>query len=167
MFSPENKRFTVLILAMVVIVLGTVMALVSMINHDHTKDTVLVTGFVGVMMTQLFSAIRAEQARRDATKNQEEIKSKVETAKQEIVQTAIAPALASPSPAQVTMPSTPMELREMIHTIITEFSIDQDICKKMVEDAARSAAGEAAASAAALLKDEIKQIVSECMRQGR
>lgn len=155
MFSKENRRFLTLIAAMVVIVLGTIFAIVSLVNKEHGKDSVLVTGFVGILLAQLVSMLRAEQERMTAFEKNEDLRNKVDSAaiharaavevaeetKKETIESvkqAVVEAETRPAPGMEAMPKTPEELREFL--MAHAHTIAHEVCDNLAQSAARYAA---------------------------
>jgi DNA-directed RNA polymerase subunit F len=155
MFSKENRRFLTLIIAMVVIVLGTILAIVSMVNKEHAKDSVLVTGFAGILLAQLVSMLRAEQERAVNSTERAEVKKvtvvaanaagaaaqKAEDSVQEVkavVREAVEKVHEEPAPGHEAMPRTPEELREFLKVYAHE--IASEVCDEIAAKSARFAA---------------------------
>lgn len=161
MWSNENKRFTMLCILVVAIAVTTIAAIVVLVNRDHTKDTVLVTGFVGILLAQIFSMLRAEQERIKSQVERTEIK---EAAKQtkEMVLSAVQSAADTPAAEQKTMPSTPEELSLLVREIVHRF-VDTE-CASMVQRAAEAAAKEAARITAEIAANEVAKHITEIDR---
>jgi DNA-directed RNA polymerase subunit F len=162
MFSKENRRFLTLIIAMVVIVLGTILAIVSMVNKEHAKDSVLVTGFAGILLAQLVSMLRAEQERAVNSTERAEVKKVTVIAAdaagvaadaagaaarkaeksvnevKEVVREAVTKVHDEPAPGHEAMPRTPEELREFLKVYAHE--IASEVCDEIAAKSARFAA---------------------------
>jgi len=165
MFSNENRRFTVLVIAMVSVAIGTIISMTSMINRDHGKDTMIVSGFTGLLITHIIGMIRAEQARKTESGDRKKV---VEASKESaqavheaksVVQEAkkvVATAAATPVASQLMMPQNPGELRQMIHDIVAEFS--DETCTRVATEAASKAAEASAVREAGILRTINEQI---------
>jgi hypothetical protein len=81
MFSKENRRFTLLILAGVFVFAYTVSGLVRIIDNGNAKDATILTLFAGAIVGQLWLMAKQEQNRRESKTDRQEIKSDLKDVK--------------------------------------------------------------------------------------
>ena len=132
MFSKENRRFTTLVIALVIVVLATINGVGRTIAADHAKDAYIVGGVSAVVILQFLGMIRAEQERREAKQSRNEIADKVESIEKKTngnlntaiktVAEEVKKAASMPAPGQEQMPRTPQELQSLIKLFLREMS---------------------------------------------
>jgi hypothetical protein len=158
MFSKENKRFTLLVIAIVCIAVGTIICITAMSITGHGKDYILLTGVSGVLLAQLVIALRSEQNRTESKIERAEIKDAMRETKETVqgieqktngnltnairqVAQEVKAAAEESAPGQEAMPKTREELRRLLQ----EFA--DDMCNTIASKAATMAAEKAAAAA--------------------
>lgn len=153
MFSRENRRFSVLIFAGVLIVAFTIGGIIDLINKEHSNNVYMLTAFAALIIGQIFTMARTEQAaaeqrrqglkadqsREVITQKVEEIKHTVEESDKktngnltkaiETAATAVKEAVLTPAPGQEQMPRTPQELQSLLKVF------SREICRSFVDQA--------------------------------
>ena len=169
MFSKENRRFTGLLIGVVILATVTLSNITKMVDGGFSQYTVLITGFSSVVLLQLFGMMRTEQARVAQQRAGGEIKAKVEELGEKktgditkAIHTAaveVKKAVQEPAPGQEAMPRT----REELQSLLKIFA------RTMTEDLVNKAAVEAAEKAAKLASEstvrETVRIVTEELRK--
>ena len=154
MFSKENRRFTILAIALVVVVMGTLSGVSKAVAGDHANNAYLISGVSAMVVLQLLSMMRQEQGRHETRETQQKIVDKVTEAKDTVdnlerktngnltnaiqqVAEEVKKAKDEPAPGQEQMPRTPAELQSLIKMFVHEIS----------EEAIRTASQKAAVDA--------------------
>jgi hypothetical protein len=145
MFSKENRRFSLLVIAIVTIVVVTVTAIVILTTTGHPDSTIKVTGFVGGGLALLGFLLREEWGRSEARQDRHKIAHELVEVKQaattaaevaatnaEAVAEKIKEAVVTPAPAQVAMPKTPEELDAVMEKVVVKTT--RVACREVLDE---------------------------------
>ncbi len=80
MFSRENRRFLILVVAILILTVVTLTLMASLITNGHPAQTTFLTGFVTLIIVQLITMARQEQANQSAILQRQTIEKKLTTA---------------------------------------------------------------------------------------
>ncbi len=143
MFSKENRRFTILALSLVAIVIGTLSGVTKAVISDHASNAYVIGGVSAMVILQLLMMMKQEQA----GKAMSGVADKVDELKKEtngnltkaIAQVAeeVKTAKDEPAPGQEQMPRTPQELQSLIKLFVREMT--DEVLERAVHTATTAA----------------------------
>ena len=140
MFSKENRRFTILAIALVVVVMGTLSGVTKAVVSDHASNAYVIGGVSAMVILQLLMMMKQEQtgkAMSGMVDKVEELKKETNGNLTKAIKVAaqeVKTAKEEPAPGQEQMPRTPGELQALIKLFVREMS--DEVIKRATQEAA-------------------------------
>jgi hypothetical protein len=150
MFSKENRRFTGVLIAIVVVAVFGLSKVATLAEHD--KNSATVWGAITFITLQLLAILRGTMSDQKATEDRNIIGRKVEEIAEKTnghlakainqVAAKVEHAAHQPAPGQERMPATPDELRDFVRKVANDIGpkLAESICDELAVKAARVAA---------------------------
>lgn len=158
MFSKENRRFTLIIITLLIVVVVTIQGVGKAIAGEHSSSVYMIGAVSAGVILQLLSMLRQEQAREEAratrakiVETSTQIVDKVEKLEEKAdgnmastikaVAQEVTKAKEQPAPGQEQMPRTPEELQGLIKLFVHEMK--REVVEQAIHDLTAAATKEA------------------------